>query len=129
MQKVLASEQKEWEKYHKEEIAEKEKEEKQSRIEDALENTKQQLKEVEKPLENEVTTDEQLPQDAKELKSKLKLQYEEMKMAFGPDGGGFTNAIRIAKDYPEGTESLYFLPAENVQPNKGDLSENTGLKT
>jgi hypothetical protein len=98
MQKVLASEQKEWEKYNKEEIAEKEKEQKQSRIEDALENTKQQLKEVEKPLDNEATTDEQLPQDAKELKSKLKLQYEEMKMAFGPDGGGFTNAIRIAKD-------------------------------
>ena len=98
MKMVLASEQKEWEKSHMEEIAEKEQKEKQSRIDNTLEKTKQQLKEIEKPLNNEVAANEQLPQDAKEFKTKLKLQYEDMKKAFGPNGGGFTDAIRIAQD-------------------------------
>ena len=118
MKTVLASEQKVWEESHKEEIAEKQKKEKQSRVEDTIENTKQKLKEMEKPLDNEKTANEQSPQDAKEFKNKLKLQYEDMKMAFGPDGGGFTDAARIAKDMNVLIQKLQADP---------DLLRNSGM--
>ena len=129
MKMVLAAEQKEWEKYHKEEVAEKEKEQKQSRVEDAIENTKQQLGDIEKPLDNEAVADEQLPQDTKELKNKLKLQYEEMKMAFGPGGGGFTDAVRIAKDMNVMIKKLQENPEllKNSGMNKEKLQQFSNM--
>ena len=98
MRDVLAKEQKEWEINHKEEIAQKERERKKSHVKDAIENTNKQLENIEKPLNKNETLNEQNPQDAKELKSKLKLQYEEMRNAFAPGGGGFEDAVRLAKD-------------------------------
>ena len=98
MRGVLAKEQKEWEMNHKEEIAQKEQERKKSHVKDAIETTNKQIENLEKPLNKNETSNEQNPQDAKELKTKLKLQYEEMRMAFAPGGGGFADAVRLAKD-------------------------------
>ena len=98
MRDVLAKEQKEWEINHKEEIAQKEQERKKTHVKDAIETTNKQIENIEKPLNKNETLNEQNPQDAKELKTKLKLQYEEMRMAFAPGGGGFADAVRLAKD-------------------------------
>lgn len=118
MRDVLAKEQKEWEINHREEIAQREHEEKKSRVEDSINNTKQQIKDLEKPLNKNDALNEQMPQDAKELKTKLKLQYEDMRMAFAPGGGGFTDAVRIAKDMN--------VLVEKFQKNP-DLLKNSGM--
>ena len=111
MSDVLAAEQQEREEVRLEEALKKAAEKNKPQTEKELESTREKLKAINEPTQERekehIQNEDQAPEDkGKEMKTKLHLQYEEMRMAFGPGGGGFVEAVKMAQDMNRMIERL-----------------------
>ena len=96
---AVGSERNYWKEENEKEKEERLKEQSKSKVEKEIGRTEEKINEITQPeIITEADNDQSVQESGKEMKSKLKQQYEAMRMAFGPDGGGFTEAINLARN-------------------------------